>query len=492
MCRQRGYGRRHKMTRHAQSSFVWLFLSLLSFAAADVRLSRLFNGDEHLLLKGTAKWLDQRIDHYNSQDRRTFKQRWFENTDHFKAPDGPIFLRICGESECPGIRNDYLMVMAEEYGAAVVTLEHRYYGKSLPYQNLSTRNLTFLSSKQSLFDLALFRNYYQKLVNERHNKTGTENSWIISGVSYSGALSAWFQIKFPHLSRGAISSSGVVLAVLNYTDFDKQVAESAGPVCASALRKVTRDVEARLKKNPTGTKKLFGAEQLKIDGDFFYFLADAAAIGFQYGNPDMVCKPLEKAYESDGDVVGAFAGYVKDFYIDYFGVPVDTYDQEKLKQTTAGPNSGDRMWWYQVCSEVAYFQAAYENSIRSSEVTVKYHLDLCANVFGAGTYPEVDLTNLYYGGTGIYGSKIVFLNGSQDPWRWASKQTSSPGEPSFLIKCHNCGHGTDMRGCPQSPLQEGGDASKCENPREVAKARELIKAKVSEWLAEPDKCLAQV
>lgn len=25
------------------------------------------------------------------------------------------------------------------------------------------------------------------------------------------------------------------------------------------------------------------------------------------------------------------------------------------------------------------------------------------------------------------GSKIVFTNGSQDPWRWASKQTSSPG-----------------------------------------------------------------
>lgn len=24
--------------------------------------------------------------------------------------------------------------------------------------------------------------------------------------------------------------------------------------------------------------------------------------------------------------------------------------------------------------------------------------------------------------------------------------------PSYLISCSNCGHGTDMRGCPQSPL----------------------------------------
>ncbi|KAL2644735.1 hypothetical protein R1flu_012322 [Riccia fluitans] len=467
------------------------FLSNLHYAAADVKFSRLLHGEEHLLLKGEAKWLDQRIDHYNPQDRRTFKQRWYENTDHFKAPDGPIFLRICGESACRGITNDYLMVMAKDYGAAVITLEHRYYGESLPFQDLSTENLKFLSSKQSLFDLAVFRNFYQELVNERFNKSGTENSWIVSGISYSGALSAWFQVKFPHLSRGAIASSGVVLAILNYTDFDKQMVESAGPVCASALRKVTREVEAGLKRDAVATKKLFGAEQLKIDGDFFYFLADAAAIGFQYGNPDMVCKPLEEAYKADGDVVDAFAEYVQDYYVGYFGVSVDTYDQEKLKNTKPGPDSGDRMWWYQVCSEVAYFQVAYENSIRSSEVSIKYHLDLCSNVFGAGTYPEVDVTNLYYGGTAIYGSKIVFLNGSQDPWRWASKQTS-PGEPSFLIKCHNCGHGSDMRGCPQSPLQPGGDATKCENPQEVLKARELIKTKVSEWLAEPDKCSSQL
>jgi hypothetical protein len=38
-----------------------------------------------------------------------------------------------------------------------------------------------------------------------------------------GALSAWFRLKFPHLTCGSLASSGVVLAVYNYTDFDKQV-----------------------------------------------------------------------------------------------------------------------------------------------------------------------------------------------------------------------------------------------------------------------------
>ncbi|KAJ0659384.1 putative alpha/Beta hydrolase [Helianthus annuus] len=52
----------------------------------------------------------------------------------------------------------------------------------------------------------------------------------------------------------------------------------------------------------------------------------------------------------------------------------------------------------------------------------------------------------------IKGSKIVFTNGSQDPWRHASKQVSSPSLPSYLISCDNCGHGTDRKGCPLSPL----------------------------------------
>jgi hypothetical protein len=33
----------------------------------------------------------------------------------------------------------------------------------------------------------------------------------------------------------------------------------------------------------------------------------------------------------------------------------------------------------------------------------RYHLDLCRNVFGEGVYPDVSMTNLYYGGTGIAG-----------------------------------------------------------------------------------------
>ena len=44
------------------------------------------------------------------QDHRQFKQRYYEFLDYHQKKDGPIFLKICGESACPGIANDYLSV----------------------------------------------------------------------------------------------------------------------------------------------------------------------------------------------------------------------------------------------------------------------------------------------------------------------------------------------------------------------------------------------
>jgi len=197
----------------------------------------------------------------------------------------------------------FTQVLAKKFGAAVVTPEHRYYGKSSPFERLTTENLRFLSSKQALFDLAAFRQYYQESLNARYNRTGSdENPWFVFGVSYAGALSAWFRLKFPHLTCGSLASSGVVLAVYNFTDFDKQVGESAGPECKSALQETTKLVEEQLQSDSRSVKVLFGEQTLEND-DFLFFLADVAAMTFQYGNPDAVCSPLVNAKKNGKNLV---------------------------------------------------------------------------------------------------------------------------------------------------------------------------------------------
>ncbi|KAK4262095.1 hypothetical protein QN277_027702 [Acacia crassicarpa] len=431
------------------------------------------------------QWFNQTLDHFSPYDHRQFQQRYYEFLDYFRIPDGPIFLVICGEYTCSGISNDYIGVLAKKFGAAVVSLEHRYYGKSSPFKSLSTENLRHLSSKQALFDLAVFRQYYQDSLNLKLNRSVGENPWFVFGISYPGALSAWFRLKFPHLTCGSLASSAVVLSVYNFTEFDQQVGESAGAECKTALQETTKLVEQRLAEDGKKLKSLFGAADLEIDGDFMYFLADAAATAFQYGNPDKVCKPLVEANKAGEDLVDAYAKYVKEYYVGTFGVGVQTYNQEHLKNTAVTEDSADRLWWFQVCTEVAYFQVAPANdSIRSSKVDTRYHLDLCKNVFGEGIFPDVTSTNIYYGGTNIAGSKIIFTNGSQDPWRHASKQTPSPDMPSYTVTCYNCGHGTDIRGCPQSPLNLEGNEKNCTNPDAVRKARAKITDHIDLWLSQ--------
>ncbi|KAK9165267.1 hypothetical protein Scep_000458 [Stephania cephalantha] len=462
-----------------------LFLSFLLFnGAIEARLLHLTTSDSKYLTKNEL-WFDQTLDHFSPYDHRRFNQRYYEFVDHFRVPDGPIFLKICGESSCDGISNDYTSILAKKFGAAVVSLEHRYYGKSSPFKSLTTKNLQYLSSKQALFDLAVFRQYYQQSLNEKLNRSNVENPWFVFGVSYSGALSAWFRLKFPHLTCGSLASSAVVLAVYNFTDFDKQIGESAGPECKTALQEITKLVEEKLATDRAAVKALFGAAELQNDGDFLYFVADAAVTAFQYGNPDILCSPIVKAKKTGKDLVNAYASFVKDYYLGSFGANVRTYDRKQLKKIAVSEDSSDRLWWFQVCTEVAYFQVAPSNdSIRSSRVDARYHLDLCKNLFGEGIYPDVDATNIYYGGTRIAGSRIVFTNGSQDPWRHASKQTSSPEMPSYIISCHNCGHGTDLRGCPQSPLSLEGDAQNCSSPDAVQKVRQQVTQQIDLWLSE--------
>ncbi|XP_074294525.1 putative serine protease EDA2 [Silene latifolia] len=460
-----------------------LIITQISVSYAYLTSRLLNNGNYYVTTE--QHWFNQTLDHFSPYDHRQFEQRYYEYLDNFRSPNGPIFLKICGESACNGIANDYLSVLAKKFGAAIVSPEHRYYGKSAPFKTHTTENLKYLSSKQALFDLAAFRQYYQESLNKKLNRSNVDNPWFVFGGSYAGALSAWFRLKFPHLTCGSLASSAVVLAVYDFTEFDQQIGVSAGPECKAALQEVTHLVEEGMKTNEIALKSSFGASELKIDGDFLYFLADAAVIAFQYGNPDKLCTPLVEAKKAGQDLVSAYASYVNDYYVGSFGATVKTYNQEYLKNTTGSEHNSDRLWWFQVCSEVAYFQVAPANdSIRSSKVDLRYHLDLCKNVFGDTVYPVVEETNLYYGGLRIAGTKIVFANGSQDPWRHASKQISSSDLPSYLITCQNCGHCVDFRGCPQSPLSIEGDSKGCSSPDAVNKVRQQITEHMDLWLSE--------
>lgn len=68
-------------------------------------------------------------------------------------------------------------------GAAIV-LEHRYFGESLPYDDLSEKNLERLTIQQSIDDLAYFAQNVKLPMNLSTHPNTTP--WIIVGAGYAG------------------------------------------------------------------------------------------------------------------------------------------------------------------------------------------------------------------------------------------------------------------------------------------------------------------
>ncbi|KAM1724490.1 hypothetical protein ACFX11_022932 [Malus domestica] len=65
-------------------------------------------------------WFDQTLDRFLPLIRCKFPQQYYEFLDYFKPSDRPIFLKICGESVCGGISNDYLSVLAKKFGCLLL------------------------------------------------------------------------------------------------------------------------------------------------------------------------------------------------------------------------------------------------------------------------------------------------------------------------------------------------------------------------------------
>lgn len=77
--------------------------------------------------------------------------------------------------------------LARQFGAMVVSLEHRYYGQSTPTTKLTTENLKYLSSRYALQDIASFIPYF----NAKFGLDSNSTKWIVHGGSYAGNLAAW-------------------------------------------------------------------------------------------------------------------------------------------------------------------------------------------------------------------------------------------------------------------------------------------------------------
>jgi hypothetical protein len=129
-------------------------------------------------------------------------------------------------------------VIARELGAAVIVLEHRYWGTSTPFFDLSTKNLQYLTLKNSILDLTYFANNAKLPFDPEQKSHPKKAPWIFSGGSYSGALAAWTESVAPGTFYVYHSSSAPTEAVGDYWGYFLPVQEGMPKNCSKDISRV--------------------------------------------------------------------------------------------------------------------------------------------------------------------------------------------------------------------------------------------------------------
>lgn len=357
------------------------------------------------------KWFPQVVDHYDYQDIRTWQQRYFINDEYYNSSKpGPVFFVLGGEGS---ISNRYVTSLkivdyAKEHGGLMVALEHRFYGKSQPTGDLSLDSLRTLNSRQALADAA----YFIKSILDDDKFRG-HGPIIAFGGSYPGALAAWFRQTYPHIIKGAIASSGPVLAVLDMTSYLTSVSETLSKFydgkCLDAYRNAFA-VANRYARNPNtvgNLQKLFNTctpvppvvgDEIPRDTAIFFENLNEMTMGVVQYHLESPSNPTVKDL---CDVI--LDESISAFPIDRLAAMWKKYGTEgkpcmdisygntiaELRNATVDPRGGVgmRQWVYQTCTEFGYFQttdAPASQQPFGDLVPLQLSLDICEDSYTAG------------------------------------------------------------------------------------------------------------
>lgn len=155
----------------------------------------------------TTRYIEVPVDHFSFTTNATFRLKYLYNAS-FWQEGGPIFFYPGNEGSVDMFvqGTGFIWEIAPRFQALVVFAEHRYYGESLPFGELSLlapQYIGYLTSSQALADYVLLITHLQK-------KSRILCPVIAFGGSYGGILAAWMRMKYPSVVFGAIASSAPI------------------------------------------------------------------------------------------------------------------------------------------------------------------------------------------------------------------------------------------------------------------------------------------
>ena len=233
----------------------------------------------------------QLIDHSNPR-LGTFRQRYWYSTAYWKGPGSPIIMTNPGEQSGTGWNVTYLTnqrivgYFAEQVGGATVILEHRYWGESSPYEDLTVANLTYLTVDNALRDMTYFAETFVPPFDTSGKSRPSKAPWVLTGGSYPGALAAWTaSLASGHHSGGHsgaspfwayYATSGVVQALGDFWQYFAITQANTPQNCSRDLTATIAHVDGILQHGTSAAKADLKAQFMLgdlLDADFARALA---------------------------------------------------------------------------------------------------------------------------------------------------------------------------------------------------------------------------
>ncbi|KAK5992035.1 putative extracellular serine carboxypeptidase-like protein [Cladobotryum mycophilum] len=391
----------------------------------------------------------QLIDH-DHPELGTFTQHFFFNGDFYAGPGSPIILMTPGEVALAGYEGyatnrTITGTLANNTGAGVIVLEHRYWGTSSPYKELTTDNMVHLTLDNSIRDLTYFAQHVDLPFDANHTSTPDKAPWILSGCSYSGALTAWTHALAPGTFWGYHASSAVVEALDELWQYGVTVEQAMPKNCSADVTKVIDEVDRiLLGRNETAKHELkdkFGLADVEHDDDFASVLFNplgawqSTSFATGYGNFSQWCDYVENQWPGSKEPVpgaegvgtekalNGFAKYIKELFLSdacegygYWKGANNTecfnsYNVTSPLYTDITPdNAGNRQWEWFLCNEpFGWWQNRGQGKLISRLVTKEY--------YGVDVHHVNRITG---GWRNVNTTRLTWTVGEFDPWRPAT------------------------------------------------------------------------
>ncbi|EJD01632.1 uncharacterized protein FOMMEDRAFT_111593 [Fomitiporia mediterranea MF3/22] len=403
----------------------------------------------------TTYLFDQLIDH-NNPSLGTFKQRfWF--TYEFYEPGGPIILMTPGEANAAPYTG-YLTnrtingLIAQQQNGSTIVLEHRYYGLSNPFDDLSVASLKYHTIQQAIDDLVYFAQNVKLPMPGGDKVTPDKAPWVLIGGSYSGALTGWTMVNKPDIFFAGYASSAVEESIIYFWQYFDPIRQFMPANCSADVQAAIAHIDQVFTHGSTAEiasiKSNFGLGDMThlddVAGALRNNLWDWQSLSPTSG-PGALFFTFCDALEVKNGVSAGPRGWGVDHALQAWGkfwnetyyellcgdmdaeTCLGTYDPTQDFWTNTTIDNSGRSWTWIVCNQVGFFQdGAPEGtpSLVTRLVQPAYDERQCTywfpEAFSKPPTPNVASTNRAYGGWDLTADRLFFANGKRDPWRDAT------------------------------------------------------------------------